>query len=57
MAVIARTKTPIVAVVVSRAQEATYKVVAAQAGDPGLVFVLDYLEEMDDLLSRLDAAI
>jgi len=57
LGMIARTTTPILAVVVSRAQEEEYKTVATQAGDPGLVFVIDYLEEMDDLLGRLDDAI
>ncbi len=57
LAVIARTETPIAGVVVSRAQEAEYKQVAAKAGDPNLVYVLDYLEELDELLGQLDDSI
>lgn len=56
LATIAHLDVPVIGVVVARAQEQAYTAIATAAGDPGLVYVIDYLEELDDLLGQLDAA-
>jgi hypothetical protein len=54
VATIARSAVPIIGVVVSRAQETAYADAAAAAGMPGVVHGLDYLEEVEELLTVLD---
>ncbi len=52
--VIAGSDFPVLGVVVARAQESAYTAAAAAAGIPGAVRSIDYLEELDDLLTELD---
>jgi hypothetical protein len=54
VAEIARSETPVLGVVVPRALEAEYTEAATNAGLPDAVHVIDYLDEMDDLLASLD---
>jgi hypothetical protein len=55
VAAIARSDVPVIGVVVSRAQEAEYTAAATKAGMPEVVRSIDYLEEIDELLTQLDA--
>jgi len=55
VATIARSDVPVIGVVVSRAQAAEYTEVAAKAGMPDVVLSIDYLEELDECLAKLDA--
>ena len=54
VAALARSQVPVIGVVVSRAREREYTKVAEAAGMPGVVKSIDYLEELDELLTRLD---
>lgn|GEM_PF-3160497 len=57
IAAVAHSDAPVIGVVVSRAQEAQYRAEAKIGGSPELIHAIDYLEEMDALLTVLDAAI
>ena len=46
---------PVVGVVVSRTQQVEYTDAATNAGMPEVVRSIDYLEELDELLTQLDA--
>jgi len=54
VAEIARSDLPVIGVVVSRAQEREFAKAAEAAGMPGVVRSIDYLEELDELLTQLD---
>jgi Tfp pilus assembly protein PilZ len=45
---------PVIGIVVTRSQESAYVEAATGAGEPGLVHAIDYLEELDEILARLD---
>ncbi len=51
---IARSDHPVLGIVVSGPQEVAYSKAANDGGLPDSVFVIDYLEELDELLTKLD---
>jgi hypothetical protein len=55
--VLERSKDPIIAVVVSREIEHEYATAAEAGGRPGLVYGVDFLEEVEKLISRFDEAL
>jgi len=55
--VIKRSKDQVIAVVVSKEIEHEYAAAAEAGGRPGLVYGIDFLEEIDGLIPRLDEAL
>lgn len=51
---VARSESPVLGVVVTRSQQQAYLAAAQAGGDPSLVHAIDYLEELDEAMSRFD---
>ena len=55
--VIMRSKDPVIAVVVSKEIEHEYAAAAAAGGRPGLVYGIEFLDEVEELIPLLDEAL